>query len=252
MANKDYIQKKLVIYSVITGGYDKILPVNNVDEQCDYYIISNEYIELPYPWKLLVPENRGFNNKDFNRYYKINPHTVFNEYKTSLYIDGNIAIVDKIYLWSEEQLVDSGFAIFSHPERNNIIDEGKICSFIGTDFFWKINHQLSKYKKEGFDYKELFEANILLRKHNDPLIKELMSLWWSEYINDKNAKRDQLALPYALWKKKYNVKNMGESDARFGNKYFRYMSHASNRHNTINTKIKKIVNRTIGKRFYGL
>ncbi|WP_407215568.1 hypothetical protein [Enterobacter kobei] len=139
MAKIEDIQKKIVIYSVITGGYDEILPVNNVDEQCDYYIVSNEYIELPYPWKLLVPEKRGFNNKDFNRYYKLNPHILFNKYNASLYIDGNIALLDEIYQWSEEQLTDSGFAIFSHPERDNIFDEGEICSFIGTDFFGKLN-----------------------------------------------------------------------------------------------------------------
>ncbi|WP_407215650.1 glycosyltransferase domain-containing protein, partial [Enterobacter kobei] len=230
----------------------EILPVNNVDEQCDYYIVSNEYIELPYPWKLLVPEKRGFNNKDFNRYYKLNPHILFNKYNASLYIDGNIALLDEIYQWSEEQLTDSGFAIFSHPERDNIFDEGEICSFIGTDFFWKIKYQLSKYKDEGFDYKELFEANILLRNHNDPQVIELMSAWWLEYKNERNSKRDQLALPYVLWKKKYHIRNMGHSDARFGHKYFKYMSHASNRHNTINTKIKKIVNRTIGKILYGI
>lgn len=247
MVNTKSVKKDFVIYSVVTGGYDKILPVNIVDELCDYYIISNEKIDLPYPWKLLLPDNRGLGNKDFNRFYKINPHLIFPDYTKSLYIDGNIALHNKLYEWGSKHLDETGLAIYSHPERDNIFDEGRICSYIGTDYFWLIKRQLKNYKSQGFNANGLFEANILLRKHNDAKVIDLMSIWWAEYINSKNAKRDQLALPYVLWRADYPVKILGQSDARFEHLYFEYMPHVSNRHSTFSTKIKKIINRTLGR-----
>ena len=250
MVNIERVQKDFVIYSVVTGGYDKIIPVNIVDEFCDYYVISNERIDLPYPWKLLIPDNRGLGNKDFNRFYKINPHYIFPNHTISIYIDGNIALHDKLSHWGRKQLNETGLAIYSHPERDNIFDEGKICSYIGTDFFWLIKKQLKRYKLQGFNQKGLFEANILLRKHNDAKVIDLMTLWWSEYQNRKNAKRDQLALPYVLWRLDYSIKNLGPSDARFEHLYFEYMPHASNRHSAFSTKIKKIINRTLGRLCY--
>ncbi|WP_368913454.1 glycosyltransferase domain-containing protein [Mixta calida] len=251
MPNYNINQEKLVIYSVVTGGYDNIFPIKEIDELCDYYIISNEQIDLPYPWKLIILDDNGLGNKNFNRYYKINPHVIFPNYSYSLYIDGNISLCGKLHQWSQKKLQKKGFAIFRHPERKSIYDEGKICSYIGTDFFWVINRQMKRYKKEGFDKKELFEANILLRKHNEPDVINVMKCWWAEYSNKKNAKRDQLALPYVLWKMNYSVEDMGSSDARFKHEYFEYMPHASNRHSTLNTKIKKVVNRTIGRLCYG-
>ncbi|WP_052118308.1 glycosyltransferase domain-containing protein [Erwinia oleae] len=249
MKIKEVKTKELAVYSVITGGYDQILPVKSIDERCDYFIISNEYIDLPAPWKLLTPPKKNLNNKDFNRFYKLNPHLVFPDYKYSLYIDGNILLCGDIFEWSSSQLSKSDFSIFSHPERDNIFDEGKICSFIGTDYFWIINRQLRKYKKENFCHDALYEANILLRSHNEPKVIELMEKWWLEYIDKFNAKRDQLALPYVIWRTEFRVNNMGPSDARYENKYFRYMGHANNRHKTLETKFKKIINRTIGSLF---
>ncbi|MFG6656280.1 glycosyltransferase domain-containing protein [Scandinavium sp. M-37] len=249
MVNLEESKNRLVIYSVITGGYDKVLPVENIDSDCDYYIVSNEHIVLPEPWKLLTPSTDGLDNKNFNRYYKINPHILFPNHQHSLYIDGNILLCGDIYNWSKAQLSNNDFAIFNHPERDNIFDEGKICSFIGTDYFWVINRQLKKYKAEGFNYRELFEANILLRSHNKADVMRLMEMWWSEYSSEFSAKRDQLALPYVIWKMNYKINNMGSSDARFDQEYFKYMSHANNRHATLSTKLKKIINRTIGSLF---
>jgi len=197
-----------------------------------------------------MPPSNGLSNKDFNRFYKINPHLLFPEHQHSLYIDGNILLCGEVYTWSQDNLSQTGFAVYNHPERDNIYDEGRICSFIGTDYFWVINRQLNLYSREGFSSKKLFEANILLRTHNDQNVMNLMHAWWSEYNSKYNAKRDQLALPYVIWKSDYNVKNMGLSDARFKHEYFKYLKHTSNRHSTLSTKLKKIINRTVGSLYH--
>jgi hypothetical protein len=250
MMNFENKEKKLVIYSVITGGYDEVLPVNHVCNECEYYIISNNSMIVPEPWELIVLPSHGLNNKDFNRFYKINPHLVFKNYHHSLYVDGNILLYGDLHSWSLQQLSHSSFAIFNHPERDNIFDEGRVCAHIGTDYFWVINKQLKNYKENGFVSKSLYEANILLRSHNEEHIIKTMSMWWQEYINMKNSKRDQIALPYVLWKENCSVNNMGPSDARFGQNYFKYMRHHNNRHSSFSVKLKKIINRTIGKYFH--
>lgn len=242
--------KKIAVYTVITGGYDKLQDIELIDVNCDYYVVSNENIKVFEPWKLIKPKNKSsseMSNKDFNRYYKINPHLIFPDYALSIYLDGNIKIKNKLSDWATKQSLISYFSIYSHPERKDIYSEAKVCSFIGTDFFWTIRGQINRYISEGYDSHGLYEANILLRKHNDLAVVHLMETWWCEYFNKKNAKRDQLSLPYVLWRTGFKVNNMGISDARYEHRYFEYITHRKNRHDKLETKIKKIVNRTIGR-----
>src|ERR1039458_2191274 len=68
------------------------------------------------------------------------------------------------------------------------------------------------------------ENGIILRKHSDHKVITLMESWWEEYCN--GGRRDQLSLPYLIWKKNIGVALMEET-ARNNNKYFRITPHSS-------------------------
>ena len=57
----------------------------------------------------------------------------------------------------------------------------------------------NNYKSLGFpEHYGLYEANVIIRKHNNKSVIDLMEYWWSEILN--NSHRDQLSLNYVIWK----------------------------------------------------
>ena len=61
----------------------------------------------------------------------------------------------------------------------------------------------SRIKTEGFPQNYgLPENNIIYRKHNKAEIISIMNDWW--YMLEHYSRRDQLSLPYVLWK--HNIK----------------------------------------------
>ena len=63
-----------------------------------------------------------------------------------------------------------------------------------------VESHIKKYKKDGFPKNfGAFECNVLIRKHNEKDCAMLMDKWWDEFCATP-SKRDQLSLPYVLWK----------------------------------------------------
>ena len=54
-------------------------------------------------------------------------------------------------------------------------------------------NQYNRYLNDGFEDKfGLAECSILVRKHNDRVLIDLMNMWWEEFR--RGVKRDQLSL----------------------------------------------------------
>lgn len=100
------------------------------------------------------------------------------------------------------------FASNSHPTRNCIYDEGTSCCIIGKDNIKLMRHQLDTYRREGMpEHFGLYETNLIACEHNNPLCIAVMEDWWNE-IN-RFSRRDQLSLPYVLWKQGYHMDELG-------------------------------------------
>ena len=49
----------------------------------------------------------------------------------------------------------------------------------------------------------LLQCNIIVREHNNPVCIKIMEAWWQLF--SKNAKRDQIYLPYVLYMNKIRI-----------------------------------------------
>ena len=84
---------KRVIYTCITGGYDKLREPEAVDGDFDYICFTDAAVSSeegvwqirPIPYSCEDPTR-------LSRYVKLLPHKVLGEYDESLWIDANIAI----------------------------------------------------------------------------------------------------------------------------------------------------------------
>ena len=183
-----------VIYTCLTGGYDRLEQPAVVDPAYDY-ICFTDTDGQDGVWQLRkIP----FDSPDpvtRSRYPKILPHQVLPEYAFSVYLDANLRIMDAEFYRIVEQRIAEGarFAQVGHPRRDCIYDELRYCYLkdrIRTGTAFRLYRQ---WTGEALPrHAGLYENNLILRAHNDLEIITLDEAWWEAFAH--SGGRDQLAL----------------------------------------------------------
>ncbi|MCY7152798.1 DUF616 domain-containing protein [Streptococcus gallolyticus subsp. gallolyticus] len=211
--------KKVVVYTCVTGEYERPVEPLYKPSNVDYFVITDMEIDSNSKWKKIdinsIKELSSLNNIEKSRFPKILPHRIFQDYDYSIYVDANVRIISDIRK-SISSLGKIPFASHWHPERNSIYQEAKACILAKKGNPKLITEQMVRYRKLGMpDNFGLIECNILVREHNSESCKKLMELWWEEFINSKSY-RDQLSLPFVIWHLGYTMKDIGfiESDVK--------------------------------------
>lgn len=203
---------RIAVYTCITGYYDKLLEPVYVPENVDFYIITDMAINLSSAWKKIdintVEEVHGFDNTRKARYMKTHPHVFFKDYEYSIWVDSNIRVVGDLSKFIKCVGKTVPFASNWHPDRNSIYAEVEACISRKKDDPDLLRKHIDNYKKVGMpeDF-GLIETNMIVRKHMEKCCIELMELWWGELM--QWSKRDQLSLPYVIWKSGYTMRDFG-------------------------------------------
>lgn len=218
--------KKIACYTCITGGYESIKPVLHPDPDVDYLLFSNRPILACAPWRTIVLDLDGLDNKDVNRTVKLRPHLVpeLTAYDICVYIDGHIQVIGSISNFVKKYFdVNADVYLFRHPYRKTLNEEMRACAWFGHSWFWILYRQYYRYKKEGFpDNTGLFEAGVIIWR-NTTKAREFGEFWWNEYRRD--SMRDQMALPFAIWKISPRIGNLGFNNIRGNSPYFLLLPH---------------------------
>ena len=191
---------KGVIYTCITGGYDKLMKPKRV-EKFDYVCFTDQEMEPVSPWqiKIIKYEPR------IDRKIKIKFHEYIHGYDYSIWVDGSIRVGAGVGRFVSGFLKSHGDIMLArHPQRNCIYEEAVACKDGMKDDLLIIDAMMDKYRAEGYPRGNGLYANgVLIRKHNNRVI-ELMNTWWDEFSS--GSKRDQLSLPVALWRNPVSIK----------------------------------------------
>lgn len=205
-------EKKVAIYTCITGNYDKVENPIIMEKNCDYYLFTNNNSITSDFWKITkIPDNikELENNSKINRYIKMHPKELFPDYDYSIYIDGNIQIVSTISQLITKINDSTGLAIHRHCSQNCIFQEVKVCRAYNKGNYKNMKNQINRYKKENFPRNYgMFECNMLISDLKNKKSEEIFDAWWEEYISSESF-RDQLALPYVLWKNNFKINDVG-------------------------------------------
>lgn len=194
---------KTVIYTVITGGYDKVHVPKVATDGVDYIIFTdNDKVDCGIWQKRPIPEELSdLSDVKKQRCIKINAHKYLSEYDFSVYVDGSIEITADLSLIIDKYQSYVGKFVFmpKHPSRNCIYKEANACKFLKKDKKENIDKTIEHIKSDGYPQNNgLVQSNIIMRWHNEDYCVRLMEKWWetlSEYSH-----RDQLSFNYALWK----------------------------------------------------
>jgi len=217
---------KRVVYTAVFGGYDNVEPISFKSE-CDFYVFTDNGNCNIDGWKTVLIEkvdDLNLSKADLNRYLKINIPDVIKKYDQSLYIDGHVRInCDPTFLF-DKYLSNHDIAIPPHHLRTCVFDEAAYCIKTGITNNTEVSLQIERYKAVGFPQNfGLTENGIIFRSNSSSKIKLLMDEWWSEYIN--GVKRDQLSLPFVLWRLNIVV-GLIEEGPRYLSSYFTLQPHA--------------------------
>lgn len=187
---------RYVVFTAVIKGYDNLQPPRYRPPNCEFVAFSDQPTHLE-GWTVVCINYEHTDPVRMARFIKLHPHLYFKDYEYSIWIDGNVGITGDIGRFFERLTPDLFMSAFAHPQRNCIYDEGVECILRRKDDPSVITLQLEKYRKADVpEEMGLWETNVIVRRHNDPLCVKLMAAWWLEV--EIGSRRDQLSLPVVL------------------------------------------------------
>lgn len=216
--------KDKVVYTAIFNNYDVLVDPKEPSEEIDYICFTDNKTEINSKvWEIIELEERDMPANEKNRLLKMKPHLYLEEYNHSIYVDGNIFIrgnISRLF----EKYSKNDIVVPQHPVRDCIYQEAEKLKHTSKGDNDKIKKQIERYKKDNFPKNEgLAATRVILRKHNDQKIRNLMNNWWKEY--QKGAKRDQLSFNYVVWKQGLSLDYMERNPSDGSFDMFEVMSH---------------------------
>lgn len=206
----DITNLKIAVYTCIVGHYDDLSEPLFMDSGVDYYLFTDIDSPTCSGWKKIditqFEEYNELSSSQLSRKIKMLPYLYLPDYDYTIYVDGNIQIVDSMSSLIEE-MGNHAFGVHYHRSRDCIYDELVRVIYLRKNDVVLAKQQVKAYKQDGFPrHYGLYENSVLIRKHNDKDTFHLMEEWWYEYF--KYSTRDQLSLPYLIWKLGYDKKKI--------------------------------------------
>ena len=213
---------KIVVYTCITGNYDKLIELDKKEKDVDYICFTNNRNLKSKTWNITYLEE-DLDNWTLSRKVKIMFYEYLPEHNLSIWIDGAVKIIKPVseFIKKECDLENHDMVVFKHQFRDCIYDELNSCVELNKDKIENIKKIETLLKKEKYPkHNGLVETTILVRKNVDS-VKDLMKDWFDKIVN--YTKRDQLSFNYCQWKR--NIKLQYLDAWAFDNDYFKHMGH---------------------------
>lgn len=203
---QDVKQFKIAVYSCIVGRYDSFIEPVYVEPEIDYLMFTDQNISSSSAWKKIditkMKEYGRITNPMLNRKLKIQQCDLLKQYDYTIYVDGNIEIVTGLSPLISD-MKSCGLGLHYHRVRDCIYDEVVAVKHRKRLYDGDIDKQIISYRNEGYPaHNGMYENSIIVRDNHCTEVEDLMLSWWEEYC--KYPTRDQLSLPYIIWKKKFD------------------------------------------------
>jgi hypothetical protein len=228
---------KKVIYTALFNNYDKLDFLKKNFSGFSQILFTNLDIKSSI-WKIIKVKSTK-NPELLNRKYKILAHKFLKKFDESLYFDANIILLKNPKKLFHRNLKSFNISLMRHFSRKCLYEEALVLIRSGRFSNLLILKQIFSYILSGMPKNYcLFENSILFRKHNNRDLIRLMDEWWFE--TQKYSHRDQLSLPYVIWKKNYSF-YLSKNFKRNSN-FFTYDEHSIKHNNNFFKKIKNFIN----------
>ncbi len=190
---------KKIVYTVMFGSSDRLKQPAILDDDFDYYCITNR-ADLDFGiWKPILVSSIHRDSRRTARIFKLRPDLIFDTSELSVFVDASILILRPIGEFVRNYCTGSAIACFRHGARDCAYEEARACLLQGKDDPDTIRAQMRAYRRAGYpEHSGLVASGVLVRSHEDPEIRTLMDEWLQEI--ETRSVRDQLSFNYASWK----------------------------------------------------
>lgn len=214
---------KIAVYTVLTGDYDDVHEILYKESRIDYLLFTNNSSIKSKTWKVILVDSE-LDKVLLSRNIKMLPHKYLDEeYETSIYVDANAVIYGEITNLTRYLHDGKSLAVSRHSVRTTVKDEIEACVKMRGTNRAEAEEQYNTYLREGFkDEMPLLECGILVRRHKDERLQQLMQTWFEEFKN--GVKRDQLSLLPCIHRLSYNDYTVMDGNV-WHNQFNRITSH---------------------------
>ena len=217
---------KICAYTCITGNYDNLIEINNIEDGIDYICYTNNKEIKSKTWKVEYIQDDNLTNVQLARKIKILGTPKLTKYDVVVWIDGRIYFEKSIkdFIKKYVDLKNYDLVGFKHFCRNSINNEMIANYEIEKIDIAGLNKLDKFYKKEKFpDNCGLIETTLLFRNFNNIKLNQAMQDWFNMIL--EYSYRDQLSFNYVEWKNKLKVKYLDINI--WDNEYFKFNPHNS-------------------------
>ena len=196
------------IFTVITGNYDTIKQPLVVEKGVEYVLFTNNpNIHNAGVWRVVqIPSEQWQgrtereNNILLSRKVKMLPHKYLpKECELSIYVDADMLIKESLTELLNELSEETLFAACRHSYCGSVRKEIEDLVAKGMVESTMVEQQWQRYTEWGFeDDLGISENGLLIRRHNDARVTQLMEMWWEEY--QKGCLRDQVSLMPCIYR----------------------------------------------------
>lgn len=192
---------KIAIYTSLCGDIDKLHEPKTYFRNADYFAFTDIYWDLD-TWQhrpiYKFSQDEKYTNRRNAKIYKILPELFIPGYDYYIYIDPSHEVIKDPEWIINEYMKGKVLGLFKHNERDCVYSEAmKLIE-------WKYDNSDLIYR--WIDYLEnekypsnngLYELPAFVKK-NCVETMQLSLMWWE--LICKYSSRDQLSLPYCIWK----------------------------------------------------
>jgi hypothetical protein len=199
-------------------GTNNLLPVNPFDG-VDYFAFSDRQTNVP-GWTVKKAADFSADPKYKNRrnakIYKVLPFLFAPDYDYYFWIDSTHQLEEDPRTVIDTYLKDSDVAVFKHPERDCVYEEGKLVKQIGFDYPNLIDDQLDFYRDMCYpEHNGLYELPVRVQR-NTELTQRMGMMWWEQIC--MFSSRDQISFPFVCHQLGINLSIMpGRANTIRGN-----------------------------------
>lgn len=183
----------ILIYSCVFGKYEIPQKLNYRSRNSRHVMFTDNKDLKVSGWETIYIEPKECPKKQ-SREIKINIHK-FIDASIYVYLDPNYKITNDLFTFVK-QYFKNGYTTIEHPTRKCIYDEANRVIELKKEDEPIVDSQINKYRSEGMPNRAgLYMNGFFIR---DKSFNDICEQWYDEV--ELHSYRDQLSLPYVLWK----------------------------------------------------
>lgn len=215
-------QHSVLLYTSIFGAYDELREVPRQTVRHDARCYTDQDFRSG-TWRIERREPAFASDPILSaRQFKI-AHPI-SGYETCVYLDGAFQILRSDFLeFMLSKLESHQFVLLAHPHRACAYDESEACLEFRKGEPGVIREQVTRYEVEGLPRKYGLWATGCFAFRNNEATYRFRQAWWNELRQTSN--RDQISLPYVIWKTGVGSQIATTEEDVFDNRYIQWTGH---------------------------